>query len=732
MKKLPLTRRNRLWILGCAAALAALPVLADSSYSYPRVLEGPATMIAAGGEYEDVGLHQPILVGDRLRVPGGSRLELVLADRSLLRLDGESEIDFESIAFSAETDDRSTVMRLDAGEVQLIVPEDFLGDALPRLETPGATIYLHRAGSFRITADYSGWTELVVRDGLAEMVSDRGSLLVHPGEKGWMLGGHQPRLELRAADLRDDLERWGDWLSAEAARADVPYVDESIRYAARPLADNGVWVEVEHRRAWRPTVVVDWRPYVHGYWRHTPIGLTWVSSDPWGHVTHHYGSWDMVPGHGWVWYPGAAYAPARVHWYWGPSYVGWCPSGYYSNHYARHRRGFGLSIGVYGWAGGSWHPFRHWSFTLHADFGHRRQHRHVRRGAHFANHHGGPRLERGIITTEPRVRRGRHHEAFTDLRREAERRERLNGRSLPDVSDFVARKPLPENIERAVLKPRPAVRSKPVTRVVDRSKPVVRSASPRRVSEDRSKPVVRSTSPRRVSEDRSKPVVRSTTPRRAGVDRSKPVVRSTPPRRVSEDRSKPVVRSTTPRRVSEDRTKPVVRSTTPRRAGVDRSKPVVRSTTPRRAGVDRSKPVVRSTTPRRADVDRSKPVVRSTTPRRSGVDRSKPVVRSTTPRRADVDRSKPVVRSAPSPRASSPRVDRSKPVVRSAPSPRASSPRVDRSKPVVRPAPAPKRTVDSDRSQSRAQPQAKAEKREQSKKKTTARSSGSKSRKRDD
>ena len=59
------------------------------------------------------------------------------------------------------------------------------------------------------------------QDGLAEVVADRGSLQVHPGEAGWVRGGYQPRLELRAADSRDDLERWGEWLSAEAVRADL-------------------------------------------------------------------------------------------------------------------------------------------------------------------------------------------------------------------------------------------------------------------------------------------------------------------------------------------------------------------------------------------------------------------------------------------------------------------------------------------------------------------------------
>ena len=775
MRKKLLNRRHRLWILGCAAALTALPAVAESSYSYPRVLEGSATVTTYDGETEGVDLHQPILVGDRVRVPHGSRLELVLADRGLLRLGGDSEIDFERIAYSAETDDRATVMRLHYGEAQLIVPEDALGDALPQLETPSATIYVHRAGSFRITVGADGWTELVVRDGLAELVSDRGSLLVHAGDQGWVQGGRQARLELRVADARDSLERWGDWLSAEAVRADVPYVDESIRYAARPLAEHGVWVEVGHRRAWRPKVVVDWRPYVRGYWRHTPIGLTWVSNDPWGYVTHHYGSWDLVPGHGWVWYPGAAYAPARVHWYWGPSYVGWCPSGYYRNHYG-HRRGFGLSVGLYGWAGGSWHPFRHWSFTLHVNFGHRRQHRHVHHGAHFAHRHGGPRLERGIITTEPRARRGRHHETFADLRREAERRERQNGRPLPDVSDFIARKPLAGDLERTLFKPKPTT-PKPEVRIapprvarnkpLERERPSPRADSPRREwTKPLERPAPRAEAPRAdrtKPEIWSKPVPRVESPR---ADRAKPDVRSKPVPRVESPRAdrrkpetwtKPVPRAESPRadrRKPETWSKPVPRVESPRTDGtkpapryesprVDRTKPTVRpKPTPRYESprVDRTKPTMRpKPTPRYESprIDRSKPSVRPT-PSPPRVDRTKPSVRPK-PSPPRVDRTKPSVRPTPSP----PRVDRSKPSVRPKPSP----PRVNRSKPSARPSPAPRpkptaraapaprpdRQVDRNRSQGQSRPRAQAAKpRPEKKEASNSRARDSKSRERDD
>ena len=68
-----------------------------------------------------------------------------------------------------------------------------------------------------------------------------------------------------------------------------------------------------------------WRPYTNGRWVYTDVGWTWISEEPFGWATYHYGRWTRLRGIGWVWVPGNQWAPAWVSWRKSNDYVGWAP-----------------------------------------------------------------------------------------------------------------------------------------------------------------------------------------------------------------------------------------------------------------------------------------------------------------------------------------------------------------------------------------------------------------------
>jgi hypothetical protein len=93
------------------------------------------------------------------------------------------------------------------------------------------------------------------------------------------------------------------------------------------LAPYGNWIErPSHGWVWTPRdVAASWRPYQAGHWVWSDQGWTWLSDEPYGWATYHYGRWYQDPEIGWAWVPGNDWAPAWVSWQEGNDYVGWAP-----------------------------------------------------------------------------------------------------------------------------------------------------------------------------------------------------------------------------------------------------------------------------------------------------------------------------------------------------------------------------------------------------------------------
>ena len=93
------------------------------------------------------------------------------------------------------------------------------------------------------------------------------------------------------------------------------------------LAQYGNWIQrPSHGWVWTPRdVAASWRPYQAGHWVWSDQGWTWLTDEPYGWATYHYGRWYQDPEIGWAWVPGNDWAPAWVSWQEGKDYVGWAP-----------------------------------------------------------------------------------------------------------------------------------------------------------------------------------------------------------------------------------------------------------------------------------------------------------------------------------------------------------------------------------------------------------------------
>lgn len=131
----------------------------------------------------------------------------------------------------------------------------------------------------------------------------------------------------RREELRRTEQRKRDQQLAETQVANQR-AEQTLDFFYDALDPEGDWIEVErYGYCWQPRVARQgsWRPYLDGHWAYTNYGWTWVSNEPFGWATYHYGRWTRVRGLGWVWVPGSEWAPAWVSWRRNDRHVGWAP-----------------------------------------------------------------------------------------------------------------------------------------------------------------------------------------------------------------------------------------------------------------------------------------------------------------------------------------------------------------------------------------------------------------------
>jgi hypothetical protein len=148
------------------------------------------------------------------------------------------------------------------------------------------------------------------------------------------LTDQQQALEQREAELSErDRELAGreavpapETTAQTSPPAPEPAVDVQVFYDT--LTPYGSWFDSpDYGYVWRPAVyrTADWRPYTHGRWACTDRGWMWISDEPFGWATYHYGRWALCRTNGWIWVPGSEWAPSWVTWRTSGSHIGWAP-----------------------------------------------------------------------------------------------------------------------------------------------------------------------------------------------------------------------------------------------------------------------------------------------------------------------------------------------------------------------------------------------------------------------
>jgi Family of unknown function (DUF6600)/FecR protein len=327
-------------VLGIAAAQAQVdvtPGVARISLIHGEV----STQRGDSGDWAAATLNAPVVSGDKVSTGDASRAEVQLDYANILRLTDNSQA---TIAGLGRTDIQ---VQVGQGAVSYAVFKNT--EAAVEIDTPNAA--LHPAGgegSYRVSVLPNGDTEVIVRNGEADVSTPQGSTHIRKGEMITVRGtGDATEYQIANAPSKDNWDRWNQERDDVIRNAQAWSHTNRYYTGAEDLDAYGRWASVpDYGSVWIPAVGAGWTPYREGRWVWEPYwGWTWVSYEPWGWAPYHYGRWFVYAG-SWAWWPGPVYGYGRPYRpIWAPAYVSFYGFG----------SGVGVSVG-FGFGSVGWLP----------------------------------------------------------------------------------------------------------------------------------------------------------------------------------------------------------------------------------------------------------------------------------------------------------------------------------------------------------------------------------------
>jgi len=300
-----------------------------------------AVSMAHGNDGEMAGavVNAPLVTEDRVLTGANGRAEVQFDAFNLIRLAPATEVRMGELQY------KHYQVQVAQGLITFRVLRD--NESQVEISTPTVSVHPLRQGTYRISVDAQGLTEITVRAGEAEVASPTGSEPLRAGQTMMSRGSiNDPEFKTASASAPDEWDRWNadrDRAFEAALSGDISRNVSPDIYGTENLDQYGTWTnDPAYGNVWVPNQGPDWAPYQDGRWSDVDYyGWTWVSYEPWGWAPYHYGRW-FRGGHGWAWYPGVYGRP----YYWSPALVGFFGWG---------SPGFGVSFG-FGFGNVGWVP----------------------------------------------------------------------------------------------------------------------------------------------------------------------------------------------------------------------------------------------------------------------------------------------------------------------------------------------------------------------------------------
>ena len=124
-------------------ALTSRPLSAQrEGYSYLSYVGSEVSLVSGSEEDSTARINMPIGPGDKLATGRSSRAEAILADGNIVRFDSRTEVRFDRLARTHETDDDRNLIFLQTGAMAVEVRNSIDQERAIRIDTDDATVVL--------------------------------------------------------------------------------------------------------------------------------------------------------------------------------------------------------------------------------------------------------------------------------------------------------------------------------------------------------------------------------------------------------------------------------------------------------------------------------------------------------------------------------------------------------------------------------------------------------------
>jgi hypothetical protein len=336
----------------------------QSSVARVSLIQGSVSMQRGdSSDWSAVTQNTPLVPGDQIATAERSRAEVQLDFANVLRMAGATQVKI------ADLGKARIQVQVALGYTSYSIYKGNEADV--EIDTPNVSVHPTQVGRYRVQVNSDNETDVIVRDGSAEVTTPQGSTTVNAGQVIHIRGTDNPEYKVDDAPPGDDWDHWNTSRDSNIQNAKSFENTNHYYTGASDLDANGRWINVPgYGQVWQPNNQgPDWAPYQDGRWVWEPgWGWTWVSYEPWGWAPYHYGRW-FYANTGWVWWPGPVYPYYRP--LWAPAYVsffgfgagfgfgfgvGWLPVGPFDPFFPWYGPGFFGHVGFVGFVGFG-HPF---------------------------------------------------------------------------------------------------------------------------------------------------------------------------------------------------------------------------------------------------------------------------------------------------------------------------------------------------------------------------------------